>query len=315
MNSICKAFFYPFRGESSWKQLEERIKLYQKNGVRGPFTVYVYLPISKVDTPLRNHKISKIPDDVMETMLDAAGRLLKMHREKGLPELIFTAMDEAHCKGDPYWAEQVRLFKTVKQKYPELMTAGTESDRSIARIQKYMDAPVVFEVDDFNLYRNFKRLFTYTNQYLLEPDDINAGRMQCGWIPATTPVKGVCPWLLFEGTGESGFKYGIWTMIQQRGVGGYHYMPKLVTLMGTVGIWDLNYIKTLKTKIEAAKKSGNTKRIAAAKEAEEFLQNVREATKPSIKYYYHNGYWKADVFCKLREITIQHILNLKNQEK
>lgn len=305
----------PFRGESSWKQLEDRIRLYQKNGVKGPFIVYVYLPIEKVDTPLREHKIERIPDEVMKVMLDSAGRLLKMHQGQGMPELIFSAMDEAHCKGDPYWAEQVRLIKTVKEKYPELKTSGTESDESIPRIRKWMDAPVVFEVDDFNLYKDFKSLYTYTNQYLLEPNDIDAGRMQCGWIPAMTPVKGVCPWLLFEGTGESGFRYSIWTMLQQRGVGGYHYMPKLVTLMGTVGIWDLNYVETLRAMIAEAKKSRNPKRIEAAKEAEEMLESIRESVKPSIKYYYHNGYWKPEVFCQLREMVTQQILNLKKLEK
>ncbi len=300
----------PFKGESSWQQLEQRVQLYQKKGVLGPFAVYVYLPVEKVDIPLRNHQIQQIPEDVMEVMLEAAGRLHRMHLDKGFPELIFSAMDEAHCKGDPYWSEQIRLFKAVKEKFPALKTSSTESDRSMPRIRAYLDAPNVFEVDDLNLYKGFPRLITYTNQYLLELNDLNCGRFQCGWIPAVTPVKAVMPWLLFEGTGESGFHYSIWTMIQQRGIGGYHYMPKLVTMLGSSGIWDLNYVETLRELIDLAKKSGSASRLAAAAESEELLQEIQESIKPSIKYYYHNGYWKPEVFCRLRELLIEQILIL-----
>lgn len=305
----------PFRGESSWTELKNRIRLYQKNGVKGPYLVYVFLPIEKIDFPLRNRKISRLPDDVMKTMLDTAGRLLKMHKEEGFPELVFVAMDEAHCKGDPYWAEQIRLNREVKRLYPELKTGATESDRSISRIGKAVDAPILLEVDDFNAYRGYPRVYSYTNQYLLEPDDMNGGRMQCGWIPATVKLNGVVPWMLFAGTGENGFRYSIWTMIQQRGVGGYHYMPKLCTLMGTVGQWDLRYVETLKDMIAAAEKSAVPARKAAAEEAEQLLRRIREATKPSIRYYYDNGYWPPEVFNRLREIVTEQIMKLKELEE
>lgn len=305
----------PFRGEKSWTELKNRIRLYQKNGLKGPFLIYVYLPIEKVDIPLRNHKISRIPDDVMKTMLNTAGRLLKMHREEGFPELVFVAMDEAHCKGDPYWSEQIRLNREVKKLYPELKTSAAESDRSIARIGKALDAPIVFEVDDFNVYRSYPKVYSYTNQYLLEPNDMNSGRMQCGWIPATVKLNGLAPWVLYIGIGESGFRDGIWTMIQQRGVGGYHYMPKLCTLMGTVGQWDLRYAETLKDMISAAEKSSDSARKAAAEEAKQLLGTIRESTKPSIKYYYHSGYWQPEVFNRLREIVTEQIIKLKKLEK
>ena len=305
----------PFAGEPSWTLLKERIRLYQKNGIRGPFLVYVYLPITKVDQPLRNKKISRIPDDVMKVMLDAAGRLLDMHRKEGYPELIFAAMDEAHCKGDPYWSEQVRLNQLIKAKYPELKTAASESDRSMYRIKAYLDAPIVFEVDDFNVYRDCKRVYTYTNQYLLKVNDMNSGRMQCGWIPATVKLNGLIPWMLYEGTGESRLLRDDWTMIQQRGVGGYHYMPKLAVLMGTVGLWDLRYVETLKSMIAEAEKSSDPKRKNAAAEAKELLNTIRESTKPSIKYYYHNGYWAPEVFCRLRELVTEQILALQKREE
>lgn len=144
---------------------------------------------------------------------------------------------------------------------------------------------------------------------------MNSGRMQCGWIPATVKLNGLVPWVLYTGTGESGFRDEIWTMIQQRGVGGYHYMPKLCTLMGTVGQWDLRYAETLKDMISAAEKSSDSARKAAAEEAKQLLGTIRESTKPSIKYYYHSGYWQPEVFNRLREIVTEQIIKLKKLEK
>jgi hypothetical protein len=152
-------------------------------------------------------------------------------------------------------------------------------------------------------------------QYLLEKNDMNSGRFQTGMIPAFTPMKVLIPWMLYHGSGESGFRNDIWNMIQQRGVGGLHFMPKLCVVMAAVGVEDLAYITTLRAMISQALKSKVPARAAAAKEAQEVLDSIKEAIKPSVRYYYANGYWKSEVFNQLRQIITTHILTLKKLEK
>ena len=121
--------------------------------------------------------------------------------------------------------------------------------------------------------------------------------------------------MLYQATGESGFRNSIWNMIQQRGVGGMHFMPQLCVVMGAVGVEDLAYITTVRSMIQEALKSKDPARAAAAREAQETLDSIKEGPQPSVRYYYANGYWKSEVFNQLRQIVTNHILNLKKLEK
>ena len=302
-----------YSGKEQWKNLENRLAFYTKSGLKGPFVIGGYLP-HKVDQDLRNRKIRQLPESAIQRALDDVAKIDALGKKHKANVAVFF-MDEAHCKGEPYWSEQIRLFKRIKEKFPHVCTSGSESDRSIKRVAKYLDMPIVFEVGNYNDYRNFKYPAFYTNQYLLEKNDMNSGRFQTGMIPAFTPMKSLIPWMLYQATGESGFRNSIWNMIQQRGVGGMHFMPKLCVVMGAVGVEDLAYITTLRSMIQEALKSKDPARAAAAREAQETLDSIKEGTQPSVRYYYANGYWKSEVFNQLRQIVTNHILNLKKLEK
>lgn len=301
------------QGETQWKNLKKRLAFYRKYALTGPYVIGCYLP-HNVDQNLRSRRIDRIPDKAVEQALRDVARIRELQKSFSVA-LPVQFMDEAHCKGDPYWSEQVRLYGIIKEKFPDVLTAATESDRSIKRVAKYLDMPIVFEVEDYNFYKGFKIPAFYTNQYLLEKNDMNSGRFQTGMIPAFTHMKVLIPWMLYSANGESGFRNDIWNMLQQRGVGGMHFMPKLAVLMGTVGMEDLAYITTLRAAISEALKSKVPARMAAAKEAQNALDAIREGMKPTVGYYYANGFWKSEVFNQLRKIIIEHILTLKKLEK
>ena len=173
-----------------------------------------------------------------------------------------------------------------------------------------MDAPILFQIPDFNRIVGVKKVWSYPNQAMLEPANFNAGRYCCGLLPALTPVRGIIPWMLMRGRGNSPLRKDPWEMITQRGVGGYRVIPRLVTVMGEVGIWDQRYFATLRKLIAEAKAGTPAQRAAAARQ-QDLLDMIREGTKPSYMYYYHTGHLPASTFCTVRERLIEGILDLK----
>ncbi len=298
----------------AWTQLLERIKIYQRAGVPGPFVVYCSID-DQQDSKLRQKKIERLPDAVLDTQLAIAKRFLELMQEPGFPELIYTAMDEAHCKGEPYWSEQIRLFKTIKEIYPQLRLAASESEKSYRRSAQYVDLPIVFKIPDFRTLDYSKTIWSYPNQCMLELADINAGRFCTGWLPALTGLKGIVPWMLFSARPNSGLRSNPWTMLVQLSVGGYRLQPRLVTVMGQIGIWDQYYILTLKNKIREAQQSSSAARQKLAEELQDTLALITEECRPSYLYYYHNGYWPAKTFVRLREIVTEGILKLDELAK
>ncbi|NLF93238.1 MAG: hypothetical protein GX564_05060 [Oligosphaeraceae bacterium] len=298
----------------SWQQLLERVKIYQRAGVPGPFVVYCSINDTQ-ETRLKKKTIEKLPDSVLDDQLAVAKRFLELMQEPGFPELIYTAMDEAHCKGEPYWSEQIRLFKTIKEAYPALRIAASESERSYQRSAPYVDLPIVFEIPDFRTLDYRKTVWSYPNQCMLEVADINAGRFCTGWLPALTGLNGIVPWMLFSSRPDSGLRSSPWTLLVQLSVGGYRIQPRLVTVMGQIGIWDQYYALTLKSKIAAAQQSSSPARQKLAAELQDTLTLIAEGCRPSYMYYYHNGYWPASTFVRLREIVTDGILKLDALEK
>jgi len=228
----------------------------------------------------------------------------------GYPRFYYSAMDEAHCKGEPYWSEQIRLFKAVKESVPGILTAGTESERSYRRSSAYMDVPILFEIPDFRKVAGVKKIWSYPNQAMLEPANFNAGRFCCGLLPAITPLRGIVPWMLVRSRDNSPLRNDPWEMLVPRGVGGFRVIPRLTTVMGDVGIFDQRYFATLRRMVAEAEKGTPAQREAAARQRE-MLDMIEEGTRPSYMYYYHAGYFPAKTFTTLRERLVAGILELK----
>ena len=297
----------------SFDRLKARIGIYERAGAGGDYVIYCQFPNSWDRTHLMEKKATAIPDDMLQGQIELARKVMTLSAA-GYPRFYYTAMDEAHCKGEPYWSEQIRLFKAVKEAVPGIWTAGSESERSYRRSAAYMDAPILFEIPDFNRIVGVKKVWSYPNQAMLEPANFNAGRFCCGLLPALTPVRGIIPWMLMRGRGNSPLRKDPWEMITQRGVGGYRVIPRLTTVMGEVGIWDQRYFATLRKLIAAAKGGTSAQRAAAARQ-QDLLDMIAEGTKPSYMYYYHTGHLPASTFCTVRERLIEGILDLQEAAK
>ena len=202
---------------------------------------------------------------------------------------------------------------------PEILTSATESDGSYRRLKEYLDIPLLFEVRDFRTWRlspdevrKGREIWSYPNQAMLAPADINAGRFCTGWLPIVTGLRGIVPWEIYEAGDymESWLKNPCWFMVTPRSVGGYRVEPRLTSVMGHIGIWDLRYAETLRALITEAERNGNDESRAVAAELKEMLQRIDETTRGSYMYYYETGYWKPEVFVTLREKVTDGILKL-----
>ena len=297
------------RMQCSFERLKSRIGIYTQAGAGDDFVIYCYFPNSWDRTHLMTKKATAIPEDMIAAQIGLARKIMTLADPSGLPRFYYTAMDEAHCKGEPYWSEQIRLFKSVKEAVPGIFTAASESECSYRRSSAHTDVPILFEVPDFRAIVGAKKIWSYPNQAMLEPANFNAGRFCSGILPAITPVKGVLPWMLIRARDNSPLRNDPWEMLVERGVGGYRVIPRLVTVMGDVGIFDQRYFATLRRLIAEAEK-GTIRQREAATRQKELLAMIEEGTRPSYMYYYHSGHLPASTFTTIRERLIDGILEL-----
>lgn len=299
--------------KGSYEKLRRRVELYQSVGIRGRYAVLCL--IGDEDHLLRNKKIPELPQRILDEQVGMARKIAELGKLPGNPKFYYTAMDEAHCKGEPYWSEQIRLFRTIKENVPELMTFGSESERSYRRSAAYMDIPNLFEVPDFNRITGVKEIWSYPNQAMLKTGaNNNAGRFCTGLLPSITPLKGILPWMVMHGHENSTFRADPWEMLVARGLGGFHVIPRIVTVLGEVGLADQRYFATLRKLIAEAKEGSSAQRKEAARQ-QAILDMVVEGTRPSYMYYYNNGHFPAETFCTLREKLVDGILRLQELRK
>lgn len=299
---------------SSFERLKARIGIYERAGAGGDYVIYCSFPNSWDRTHLMAKKATSIPDDLIAGQVELARKVMSLADGSGYPRFYYSAMDEAHCKGEPYWSEQIRLFKTVKESVPGIYTAGSESEHSYRRSAAYMDVPILFDIPDFRKIVGVEKVWSYPNQAMLEPANFNAGRFCCGLLPSTVPIKGILPWMLIRSRDNSPLRNDPWEMLVERGVGGYRVIPRLVTVMGDVGVFDQRYFATLRRLVVEAENGTSRQRDAAARQ-KDLLAMIEEGTRPSYMYYYHAGHLPASTFATIRERLVDGILELVELKK
>ena len=300
--------------KDAYADAEANLRFLKKIGYPRDYVIVYPAPyLAEEDIPLREKKIDKLSDHTMELYNDVGAWVMKKMAEDPSLRLIYYFMDEAHCKGEPYWSEQIRVLKMLRKNYPTLHLMASESYDSFWRSKDLVDYPRIHEMEDFNLPEfNGKFLSVYPNQLMLAPADCNGARFITGWLTTVTQIRAVYVWQLFEQLQvHSGLQRSPYTMFVQSGVGGYRVLPRIATVMGQVGLYDQYYYFTLQSKVEAAKGSGNLKRIAAAKAIEHNLAMLRNDIHPSYVWYSRNdGVWPAKTFAALREMVTDSILEL-----
>ena len=292
----------------SFNLFKERVRIYQSAGIKGRYVVYCSLD-GVVEQRLIDRQIDALPKPEVDDQIALARRISSLRSLPGNPVFYYSAMDEAHCKGDPYWSEQIRLFRDVKESVPGILTAGSESERSYLRSLAYVDLPILFDISDFRKITDVQRMWCYPNQAMLEGENANAGRYCTGLLPSVTAVRGVLPWMVMCGRDNSPLRAGNLEMITASGVGGYHVIPRTVTVMGEVGLYDARYFATLR-RLAAEVEAGTPAQQEAARRARLLLEMVEEGTKGSYMYYYYNGHLPAKTFLKLRDRLTDAILEL-----
>ena len=294
----------------SFARLVERIKVYERAGLHGTYPIYCRLR-DRIDHQLRRRQIKEIPQEILDEQVALARKVRDLPQEiPTRPRVFWTSMDEAHCQGEPYWTEQIRLFKAVKEAVPDLLTCGSESERSYRRSAPWMDVPILFEVPDFNAIEGKKEIWSYPNQMMLGGANANAGRYCTGLLPFVTPVCGILPWQLMRARGNSPIRAGLWEMLTPRGTGGYRVIPRLVTVLGEVGVTDQRYFATLR-RLVASARNGTAEQRHVAGRQQMLLDMIREGTKPSFMYYHYNGHLPAETYETVRARLTDGILALR----
>lgn len=303
----------------AYENIENNIRFLKKMNYPTKYTIYYPIPnLVKEDIPLREQKITRFSDETFNMYMEAAKWAHeKMKEDKDL-RLIYYFMDEAHCKSEPYWAEQVRIAKAVRERYPDLPIMASESEGSFWRSKDYVNFPRMHDMENFNHPDlQGKLVGAYPNQLMVAEPDINGPRMITGWICSTTTIRAIYTWQLFEALQvNSGLRRSQWTLFVQSAVGGYRVLPRVTTIMGQIGIYDQYYLNTLRNRLEAAEKSDNAELKKTAEKINRKLTLILREVKPSYVYYGRNGgIWPARVFDVLRKFMIDSIIELDKYSK
>lgn len=303
----------------SYEMLERHLRFLKKMNYPMGFMIFYPVPfLHEEDHPLREQKITRFSDKCFNYYMEAAEYAHKKSQQDKSMRFIYYFMDEAHCKSEPYWAEQIRIAKAVRERYPDLPIMASESESSYWRSKDYVNFPRLHEVDDFN-HPDLRGKFVtaYPSQHMLQGIDINAARLVTGWICSTTEIDCIYLWQLFEALQvHSGLRRSCWTMLVQSAVGGYRVMPRLATVMGQIGVFDQYYLNTLQIKLKEAEKSSDENTRAKAAKISRKLALILKEVKPSYTWYYRNGgVWQGNVFAVLRKFMTDSIIELDNLKK
>ena len=316
INTVTLSLLRPEKNNpyASYENLENQIRFLRKMNYPTGYMIFYPIPyLAEEDIPLREQKITRLSDKTFNCYMEAGKWAQeKMRQDKSL-RFIYYFMDEAHCKSEPYWAEQVRIAKALRERFPNLPIMGSESEGSYWRSKDYVNFPRLHDMEDFNNpILKGKFVTAYPNQLMLGDADINGARMITGWICPTTTIRCIYPWQLFEALQvHSGLQRSPWTMLVQSAVGGYRVLPRLTTVMGQVGVFDQYYLNTLQRRLEAAERSDDPGLRNKAEKIRRKLSLILREVKPSYVYYGRNGgVWQGKTFAVLRKFMVDSIIAL-----
>ena len=87
-------------------------------------------------------------------------------------------------------------------------------------------------------------------------------------------------------------------------------IPRLVTVLGEVGVTDQRYFATLR-RLVASARNGTAEQRHVAGRQQMLLDMIREGTKPSFMYYHYNGHLPAETYETVRARLTDGILALR----
>ena len=88
-------------------------------------------------------------------------------------------------------------------------------------------------------------------------------------------------------------------------------VPTMNYEMMRIGINDSRYIQLLSDLIRKGKQSSDPKVVAIAQEEEAKLNKIADSVQGSPSYYDSHGYWKEEIYAKLRTRVVEGIIKLQ----
>ena len=238
-------------------------------------------------------------------------------KQNNLPEPIFTSWDEL----TKAWMRELAndTFKTAKA-VGGIRTYATCTPSTIQSVSQYVDISCMIDAPDFRKFRvsdedrkKGKELWTYSNDLVSINVNWGATRFIYGWFMWSAGIDGNAPWeyQCFEKNPYNwlnGFQY---MFCAPRSVGGYMPVPTMNYEMMRIGINDSRYIQLLSDLIRKGKQSSDPKVVAIAQEEEAKLDKIADSVQGSPSYYDSHGYWKEEIYAKLRTRVVEGIIKLQ----
>lgn len=306
-----------------FEDLETEMELYRKhaypgfkakvlvlqNGLRDAYRL-TNEPFGKVGDHQVKESFSKEFNEVYKQMAKAIDEKAK---EEGWPEVLFYPTGEAGSEGQKGIETCMHLLNLLKQ-------AGVKTHTSINTFSSYQLLPWLDTAAvndgmhiDKPLIKKLKEAGTELWLY-----NIGNNRFVRGFYFWKTGARGMVRegyiWRKADPYNELYREddewRNIWWDMRPSPEGP---VPTLNWEWAREGIDDSKYINTLITLITEAKKSSDSEIIKEAKDAEEMLNQMMEYIKPELSYYTKVvGYWKNDVYDKLRWRIAQSIMKLQS---
>jgi hypothetical protein len=297
---------------------EAKLRLAKRFGFTGP------IPLSHIEFSEGNRQFSEgdrpplLTDEEKNTLREKLTKLRDYVKENNLPEPLFYAWDELLSN----WIIQIAIdtYRTVKE-IEGVRTYETCTPATLQPVSQYVDIPCMVEVPDFRKYRvteedrkKGKELWTYGFVFLEQNStNFNRARFLYGWFVWSVGIDGVLPWayMTYNGNPYNWLLGSSYYMVCVPGsIGGYVPLPTLTFELTRMGINDYRYIQTLSDLIAEAKSSTDSKIVALAQEEEAKLKKITDSVQGGISYYESHGYWKGEIYDKLRDKVIESILRL-----
>jgi len=244
---------------------------------------------------------------------DIVATIERMRRERGLPPLIVSIMDEAICHGAakalPAYTKMIQYFAQLKQEFG-IRYCVLDSSTEVDGFVKGLDICAPSRKGTAENYAKMKAVGA-------EPWLYNTGlrRFQMGYYCWRAGLKGMWVWFYCDSGNNQLFPYGTRTaaLAYQTAAGP---VPTIRSQWVREGIDDLRYLKTLEAYVRRGRESKRPAAVAAAKAGQKMLDDLRARMSVEFSYYAMNandgtpapGAWAPSTLGVIRWKVAKHAL-------
>ena len=217
---------------------------------------------------------------------DIVKTMEQMRRERDLPPIIVSIMDEAICHGGaralPAYTKMVQYFAELKREYGIRFAVLDSSDE----VDGYVKGLDICAPNRRGNAENFAKIDAVGAERWLYNTGLR--RFQMGYYCWRAKLKGMWVWFYCDSRNCQLFPYGTRTsaLAYQTPEGP---VPTVHSAWVREGIDDLRYLRTLESYVRHGLSSNNAQAVAAAKKGQQVLDDLHSRMTDDFSHYVVNG--------------------------